>query len=89
MYPPHANAQCSMVLKTHIELVPFGRRRLRPIDLLVAEGGRSHRVVRQHFFSYPLTHSQLERYLECAKAPNTRLVFTARSLEDGPVGHIE
>lgn len=41
------------------------------------------------FFQYPLTHAQLERYLESAKQPNSRVIFTARSSAGASVGHIE
>ena len=41
------------------------------------------------FFQYPLTDAQLERYLESTKQPNTRMVFTARSIGVDAVGHIE
>jgi RimJ/RimL family protein N-acetyltransferase len=41
------------------------------------------------FFQYPLTDAQLERYLESAKQPNSRVIFTARSTGGEPVGHIE
>jgi RimJ/RimL family protein N-acetyltransferase len=41
------------------------------------------------FFRYPLTDAQLERYLESAKQPNSRVIFTARSIGGEGVGHIE
>jgi RimJ/RimL family protein N-acetyltransferase len=41
------------------------------------------------FFKYPLTDAQLERYLESARQPNSRLIFTAFSAEDEGIGHIE
>jgi len=41
------------------------------------------------FFHYPLTDSQLERYLESSNEPNSRVVFTARSTGGEAVGHIE
>jgi ribosomal protein S18 acetylase RimI-like enzyme len=41
------------------------------------------------FFRYPLTDDQLERYLESAKQPNSRAIFTARSIGGEVVGHIE
>jgi RimJ/RimL family protein N-acetyltransferase len=41
------------------------------------------------FFRHPLTHSQLERYLESSKQPNTREIFTARSDNGEAVGHVE
>jgi RimJ/RimL family protein N-acetyltransferase len=41
------------------------------------------------FFRYPLTHSQLERYLESSKRPNVRVIFTARTKNGEAVGHIE
>lgn len=41
------------------------------------------------FFQYPLTDAQLERYLESARQPNSRLIFTARSVDGEGVGHIE
>lgn len=41
------------------------------------------------FFRYPLTHSQLERYLESSKQPNARAIFTARTTDGEAVGHIE
>jgi RimJ/RimL family protein N-acetyltransferase len=41
------------------------------------------------FFRYPLTDAQLERYLESTKQPNSRVIFTARSIGGEVVGHIE
>lgn len=41
------------------------------------------------FFRYPLTHSQLERYLESSKEPNVREIFTARADDGEAVGHVE
>jgi len=41
------------------------------------------------FFRYPLTDAQLERYLESAKQPNSRIIFNARSADGEAVGHIE
>ena len=41
------------------------------------------------FFRYPLTHAQLERYLESSKQPNVRVIFTACTKEGEAVGHIE
>lgn len=41
------------------------------------------------FFQYPLTDAQLERYLESARQPNSRDIFTARSAAGEAVGHIE
>jgi RimJ/RimL family protein N-acetyltransferase len=80
-----ANTTTSQV---RIELIPFGREDFdRLISWLPTENDLFEWCAA--FFSYPLTHSQLERYLESAKVPNVRLVFTARSAEDGSVGHIE
>lgn len=78
----------TMASRTCIELVPFGSE---DFDRLISWLPKEDDLIEwcATFFSYPLTHSQLQRYLESAKVPNTRLVFTARSLEDGPVGHIE
>jgi RimJ/RimL family protein N-acetyltransferase len=74
--------------RVHIELVPFGREDFdRLISWLPTENDLFEWCAA--FFSYPLTHSQLERYLESAEVPNARLVFTARSTKDGPVGHVE
>jgi RimJ/RimL family protein N-acetyltransferase len=41
------------------------------------------------FFGYPLTHAQLERYLESSQQPNARVIFTARTIDGEAVGHIE
>jgi RimJ/RimL family protein N-acetyltransferase len=41
------------------------------------------------FFCYPLTRSQLERYLESSKQPNAREIFTARAEDGEAVGHVE
>jgi len=41
------------------------------------------------FFRYPLTDTQLENYVESAKQPNSRLIFTARSTDGEVIGHIE
>lgn len=41
------------------------------------------------FFQYPLTNAQLERYLESTMQPNSRIIFTARSVDARAVGHIE
>jgi len=41
------------------------------------------------FFRYPLTHTQLEQYLESSKAPNIREIFTAWTDDGEAVGHIE
>jgi len=41
------------------------------------------------FFRYPLSRSQLEGYLETSKLPNARVIFTARTIDHEPVGHIE
>jgi RimJ/RimL family protein N-acetyltransferase len=41
------------------------------------------------FFRYPLTHPQLERYLESSRQPNARVIFTARTTDGEAVGHIE
>jgi RimJ/RimL family protein N-acetyltransferase len=74
--------------QVRIELIPFGPE---DFDRLISWLPREDDLFEwcAAFFSYPLTHSQLERYLESAKVANVRLVFTARSTEDGPVGHIE
>jgi RimJ/RimL family protein N-acetyltransferase len=74
--------------QTRIKLVPFGREDFnRLISWLPKEDDLIAWCAA--FFNYPLTHSQLERYLESAKVPNARLVFTACSIEGEPVGHIE
>jgi RimJ/RimL family protein N-acetyltransferase len=74
--------------QTSIGLVPFGREDFdRLISWLPTEADLIAWCAA--FFSYPLTHSQLERYLESANVPNARRVFTACSVEHGPVGHIE
>jgi RimJ/RimL family protein N-acetyltransferase len=71
-----------------IELTPFGREDFdQLISWLPTEGDLVEWCAA--FFNYPLTHSQLERYLKSSKTPNARHIFTARTLEDGPVGHIE
>jgi RimJ/RimL family protein N-acetyltransferase len=41
------------------------------------------------FFRHPLTHAQLEQYLESSKQPNARVIFTARTPDGEAVGHIE
>lgn len=41
------------------------------------------------YFRYPLTQSQLERYLESSKAPNVREIFTAWTDDGEAVGHVE
>jgi RimJ/RimL family protein N-acetyltransferase len=41
------------------------------------------------FFGYPLDESQLQRYIESAGQPNTRVIFTAVLSSGEPVGHIE
>lgn len=40
-------------------------------------------------FRFPLTHVQLEAYLQSTKAPNIREVFTAQMNDGEPVGHVE
>jgi RimJ/RimL family protein N-acetyltransferase len=41
------------------------------------------------FFRHPLTRAQLEPYLESARRPNTRVIFTAVADDGEPVGHVE
>jgi len=41
------------------------------------------------FFRHPLTHTQLEGYLQSAKQPHAREIFTARTHDGEAVGHIE
>ena len=68
---------------TRIELVPFEREDFdRWISWLPTEDDLIAWCAA--FFSYPLTHSPLERYLESAKVPNARLVFTLARLNTDP-----
>ena len=41
------------------------------------------------FFGYPLDESRLQRYLESACQPNTRVIFTAVLSSGESVGHVE
>jgi RimJ/RimL family protein N-acetyltransferase len=41
------------------------------------------------FFGYPLDESRLQRYLDSAREPNTRAIFTALLPSGEPVGHVE
>jgi len=41
------------------------------------------------FFRHPLTHAQLEPYLESAGRPNTRVILTALADDGQAVGHVE
>jgi RimJ/RimL family protein N-acetyltransferase len=74
--------------QTRVYLVPFGPQ---DFDRLISWASTKDDLIEwcAAFFSYPLTHSQLEQYSESAKSPDARLVFTGRSIKDGPVGHIE
>src|SRR5262249_60486312 len=77
-----------VVATDRITLHPFGREDFaRLISWLPSEGDLVDWCA--GFFRYPLTDAQLERYLESAKQPNSRIIFTARSAEDEVVGHIE
>ena len=40
-------------------------------------------------FDYPLDEDQLQRYLDSASRPNTRVIFTALLPSGEPVGHVE
>jgi ribosomal protein S18 acetylase RimI-like enzyme len=71
-----------------IALHPFGREDFsRLISWLPTEADLIDWCAA--FFRYPLTDAQLERYLESAKQPNSRVIFTARSVGCEAVGHIE
>ena len=71
-----------------VTLSPFGREDFsRLISWLSTEADLIEWCAA--FFQYPLTHAQLERYLESTKQPNSRVVFTARSTGGEAVGHIE
>jgi RimJ/RimL family protein N-acetyltransferase len=74
--------------QTRVDFVPFGPQ---DFDRLISWVPTKDDLIEWcgAFFSYPLTYSQLEQYLESAKLPTARHVFTARSMKDGPVGHIE
>ncbi len=74
--------------QTRIELIPFSRE---DFDRLISWLPTEDDLITwcAAFFNYPLTHAQLERYLESVKVPNARLVFKAYSIEHGPMGHIE
>ncbi|MSO93518.1 MAG: N-acetyltransferase [Rhodospirillales bacterium] len=41
------------------------------------------------FFAYPLTADRLQRYLDSAKEPNARAIFTALLSSGEAVGHVE
>jgi RimJ/RimL family protein N-acetyltransferase len=41
------------------------------------------------FFGYPLDESRLQRYLDSAREPNTRAIFTALLPSGQPVGQFE
>jgi len=71
-----------------IALCPFGRD---DFDRLISWLPTEDDLVEwcAGFFRYPLTHAQLERYLESSRQPNTRVIFTARTREGEAVGHIE
>ena len=71
-----------------ITLHPFGREDFsRLISWLSTEADLIEWCAA--FFKYPLNETQLERYLESAKQPNSRVIFTARTDGDEVVGHIE
>lgn len=71
-----------------IALHPFGREDFsRLISWLPTEADLVEWCAA--FFKYPLTDAQLERYLESAKQPNSRVIFSARSVDGEVVGHIE
>ena len=73
---------------TRVTLRPFDRNDFdRLIRWLPTEAG----VVEwcAAFFRHPLTHAQLEPYLESAGRPNTRVIFTALDSDGQAVGHIE
>jgi RimJ/RimL family protein N-acetyltransferase len=74
--------------QTRIDLVPFGSQ---DFDQFISWLPTEDDLIEWSaaFFSVPLTHSQLEAYVESAKLPNARLVFTARSIACEPVGHVE
>jgi RimJ/RimL family protein N-acetyltransferase len=73
---------------TRVELTSFGREDFaRLMSFLPTEDDLIEWCAA--FFRYPLDDSQLERYLDSAKMPNTRVILTARAKEEGPVGHIE
>ena len=71
-----------------VTLHPFGREDFsRLISWLPTEADLVEWCAA--FFRYPLTDAQLERYLESTKQPNSRVIFTARSIGGEVVGHIE
>jgi hypothetical protein len=41
------------------------------------------------FFGYPLDESRLQRYLDNASQPDTRVIFTALLSSGEPVSHVE
>jgi RimJ/RimL family protein N-acetyltransferase len=74
--------------KARVTLHPFGREDFsRLISWLSTEAELVEWCAA--FFRYPLTDAQLERYLESAKQPNSRIIFTARAAGGEAVGHIE
>jgi RimJ/RimL family protein N-acetyltransferase len=74
--------------KARVTLHPFGREDFsRLISWLPTEADLVEWCAA--FFRYPLTDAQLERYLESAKQPNSRIIFTARSVDGEVVGHVE
>ena len=74
--------------KAAVTLHPFGREDFsRLISWLPTEADLVEWCA--GFFRYPLTDAQLERYLESTKQPNSRIIFTARSIGGEVVGHIE
>ena len=74
--------------KARVTLHPFGREDFaRLISWLPTEADLVEWCAT--FFRYPLTDAQLERYLESARQPNSRIIFTARSIGGEAVGHIE
>jgi len=71
-----------------ITLHPFGREDFsRLISWLPTEADLVEWCAA--FFRHPLTDAQLERYLESAEQPHSRVIFTARSMDGEAVGHIE
>lgn len=74
--------------KPRITLHPFGREDFQRLITWVPTEA-DHVEWCAAFFRYPLTDAQLEKYVESAKQPNSRLIFTARATDGATVGHIE
>jgi RimJ/RimL family protein N-acetyltransferase len=71
-----------------VTLRPFGQGDFRRLISWVATAEALGQWCAS-FFAFPLSEDQLQRYLDSARQPNARVIFTAELPSGKPVGHVE